>query len=80
MNAHADCYGRLFPSVRVIAHNDDVAGKVFGYRVEQSGIVSSAPTVSVNGEAWENCTRCAEFETCYRLSLGKLLMDIAVRS
>ena len=72
--------GSLFPSVRVMAHNKDVAGAVFGYRVEQHGIVSSPPTLSVNGEAWDNCTRCAEFETCYRLSLGKILMDIAIRN
>lgn len=78
MNAHADCYGRLFPSVRVLAHNDDVAGKVFGYHVEQGGMVSSVPTVSVNSEAWDCCTRCDEFELCYRLSVGRLLMEAAV--
>lgn len=78
MNAHADCYGRLFPPVRALAHNHEVAGKVFGYSVEQPGIVCAAPSVKVDGEAWENCTRCVEFEACYRLSLGKLLMDVVV--
>jgi hypothetical protein len=77
MNAHADCYGGLFPRVPVVAQN--VAGKVFGCKVEQRIIISPAPTVSVNNEAWDNCARCGEFETCYRLSLGTLLMDIAVR-
>lgn len=80
MNSHNDCYGRLFPSVATIAHGQEVTGKVFGYRVEQPGVISSGYAATVNAKAWDECAACAEFDACYRLSTGVLLMELATRN
>ncbi len=79
MKVHAECYGHLFPPVASLASNQDVAGAVFRYRVEQTGTVTTVRSTAVDSTAWDKCTACADFDTCYRLSVGTLLMDIAVR-
>jgi len=79
MSPHADCYGRLFPPVGTIVHHQDVAGKVFGYRVDHPGVTSTGHKTSVNLPAWEECGACADFDRCYRLSLGTLLTELATR-
>lgn len=80
MNSHADCYGNLFPSVETIAHGQEVKGKAFGYLVEQPGVVSTFRSAMVDPGSWDECTGCAEFDACYRLSVGKLLMEMATRN
>lgn len=80
MNSHPDCYGRLFPSVATITHEQDVAGKVFGYRVDQPGVVSGGYASHVHMRVWDECTACPDFDACYRLSAGKLLMEFATRA
>jgi hypothetical protein len=79
MNAHASCYGRLFPPVDKLTPNRAVAGAVFGYELEQHGIVRGKRLVTTNLEAWDGCAKCPEFESCYRLSAGKMVMDLALR-
>ncbi len=53
MKTHADCYGRLFPSVETITHEHDVAGKVFGYRVAQPGMVTTGHAITADTRAWD---------------------------
>ena len=38
MKTKADCYGKMFPDVIRMVHNEAITGKVFGYRVDQPGI------------------------------------------
>ena len=80
MNVHAECYGHLFPPVATLANNRDIAGAVFRYRIEQPGPISTQRSIGVDESAWDRCTTCADFDTCYRRSVGALLMDIAVRA
>ena len=80
MNSHPDCYGEMFPPVGVIAHEREVRGQVFGYRVEQPGVISTASTARVDRAAWEACASCPDFENCHRLSTGRLLMELATRN
>ena len=39
MKSETDCYGKMFPRVIEMAHNNSVTGKVFGYRVDYLGQV-----------------------------------------
>ena len=80
MSVHAECYGHLFPPVATLANDRDIAGAVFRYRIEQPGPISTERSVGVDESAWDRCTQCEEFETCYCRSLGSLLMDLAVRA
>jgi hypothetical protein len=79
MNTKPECYGSMFPPLISLAHNESVAGKVFGYHIDQPGIAVTRRVVTTNREAWGHCLDCAEFDGCYRLSVGTALMQIAVR-
>jgi hypothetical protein len=78
MKNEPDCYGRMFPPLISLAHNETVAGKVFGYQVEHPGIAVTRRAVTTNREAWRHCLECPDFDSCYRLSAGTALMEIAV--
>ena len=80
MSVHAACYGHLFPSVTSVATNREVAGAVFHYQIRQPGPMTTERSIGVDSSAWDRCVECPEFETCYRLSVGGLLMDLAVRA
>jgi len=80
MNSEPECYGRMFPSVVEMAHNRPVAGKVFGYEVDYSGQVAQRRSVTLNHDAWQECLNCSHLDGCYRLSAGRLLMELAVRA
>ena len=80
MKNEPDCYGRLFPPLISLAHNEIVTGKVFGYRVEHPGIAVTRRAVTTNREAWRHCLECPDFDGCYRLSAGTALMEMAVRA
>jgi hypothetical protein len=75
----SECYGRMFPPTLVRTANMDVRGKVFGYRLDHTGVVESARSVTTDRSAWQACTICPDFDACSRLSTGTVLMEIAVR-
>ena len=74
------CYGKMFPSVVAMAHNQPVTGKVFGYRVDYPGQVAHNQFATVNREEWQKCLECTELDGCYRLSAGTMLMELAVKT
>ena len=78
MNAHESCYGKIFPPVKTLAHNKEVVGKVFSYRIQHDGMIADTPAMRVNRDAWENCTTCKDFDGCYRLSVATILMDMSL--
>lgn len=80
MKTKPECYGKMFPPVVEMAHNEAVLGKVFGYRVDYSGGVANERAASVNHEQWDRCLNCPEFDSCYPLSIGTMLMELAVKS
>ena len=79
MTDSQQCYGRMFPPVLPVETNRDVRGRVFRYRVEAPGMAVTSRAVEFDGPAWEECLRCAEFDSCYRLSAGRLLLERALR-
>ena len=80
MNSEPECYGRLFPSVVEMVHNRPLAGKVFGYEVDYSGQVAQKRDITVNQDAWRECLKCHHMDDCYRMSVGRMLMEFAARS
>jgi hypothetical protein len=73
-----DCCGKMFPSVITRPGNMTMAGKVFSHHIKQPGLMTTDRTVSVDQEAWRQCVACENFETCYRLSAGRQLLEIAL--
>ena len=72
------CYGRMYPPTLVKTPNKEVKGKVFGYRVDHTGVVESRRTVTTDPDAWRECTQCPDLDGCFRLSTGTVLMEIAL--
>lgn len=61
-------------------HNEAVTWKVFGYSVDHPGMVATNRVATVNREAWQHCLECPELDGCYRLSIGTVLMELALKS
>jgi hypothetical protein len=80
MERPSACYGKMFPATLVKTANRQVKAKVFGYRVDHTGVVETRRTVTTDREAWRECTRCPDLDNCFRLSTGTLLMEIALGS
>jgi hypothetical protein len=79
MAANAECYGRMFPSLLEKVPNQAVRGRVFGYHVVRSGLAEIACTPTVDRASWKECTGCADFDDCYRLSVATTLLHLALR-
>lgn len=80
MNGKQECYGKMFPSIVEMAHNRLVSGKVFGYEVDYPGQAAQKRDTAVDREAWQKCLECADLDGCYRLSVGTMLMELAVKT
>jgi len=79
MKSEPDCHRKMFPPLISLAHNETVAGKVLGYRIDRLGMAVTRRAFTTDGDAWRNCLECADLDGCYRLSTGTVLMEIAVK-
>lgn len=71
------CYGRLFPET---IHGDS-KGKVFSLRyVTPVGMMPRRTQPVVDLNAWDECSKCPDFENCYKLSMAKLAIAQACRA
>jgi hypothetical protein len=73
-----DRFGNMFPPVTRHPDNVTVDGQVLSYRIARPGMFATERTVSVDREAWRECLKCEEYESCYRLSTSRLLLEIAL--
>jgi hypothetical protein len=73
-----ECYGRIFPDMLDLRINRENRGKVFGAFVQSAGVGVQDRKVSLDSAAWEGCTKCPDYRSCYDLSLGKLALQEAV--
>ena len=73
-----ECYGRIFPDLLNLRINRENRGKAFGAFVQSIGVGVQDRKVSVDSEAWEECTKCPDYRSCYDLSLGTLALQEAV--
>ena len=78
ITTHRDCYGRMLPDVLTRDPTGDHSGKNFAYRIDNIGLSRSQRSVEVDMAARDDCLRCPEFETSYKLSLEKLALQSAI--
>ena len=77
--SHKDCYGAMFPPTLHAAADRPMRGKVFAYQLlTAGGTFRSDRKVSADIEAWDACVDCGEFQPCFKLSLGKLVLETAI--
>jgi hypothetical protein len=75
MSARCDCYGTMFPDFTRLERNKPLSSSAFTALVEGHGMGVQGRKLEVKGEGWEKCVACADYRTCYDLSLAKLLMN-----
>ena len=79
MNAttHEPCYGGLFPATL----SGEGKGKVFSLQfVTPAGMLPRGTRPVLDTDAWDACTRCPDFENCYKLSMARLALAEATGS
>lgn len=78
-NDHNTCYGTMFPSVFPVEADRPISGKVFTFELTKAGRMFIADRqVSTDIAEWDNCLACPEFDPCYKLSLGKVMLEAAI--
>ncbi len=79
-SGHKDCYGTMFPTVLRPDADKLISGKVFAYELRRpNGSFISHREVSASIPQWDDCLACPEFDHCYKLSLGTLLLETAIQ-
>lgn len=79
MSDHKACYGKMFPDVIAPVEAGRHSGKVFSFLIENFGLTRGKRQVDFELDAWGECQSCPDFEHCYKLSAGKLMLQIAIR-
>jgi len=74
MKNQPECYGALFPDFTRLAKNEPLVSPAFTALLVSQGIGVQGRSLEVKREGWERCIGCAEYRTCYDLSLARLLM------
>jgi hypothetical protein len=75
---HKACYGTMFPETLRGRDGSRAAGKVFSFcLVPVGGVTSPDCRVEVNRDEWDDCLRCPEFESCYKLCMARLTLKTA---
>ena len=75
MSARCDCYGTMLPDFTRLEKNKALTSVAFSALVQSHGIGVQGRKLEVKLEGWERCVACADYRTCYGLSLAKLLMN-----
>jgi hypothetical protein len=78
---HKQCFGKMFPDDLHLRSNVPNEGKVFAVRIESVGGIMPARsdrTIDMNIEEWDDCQQCPEFDSCYKLCVGKVTLESVV--
>ena len=77
---HPECYGSMFPSVLALREGLPTSGTVFSVVLERAGgLWRSHRAVRADVKRWDECLQCADFESCYKLSMAKLALESAIQ-
>ena len=72
---HKHCFGTMFPDSLHMKNNAPNRGKAFTATVVLlAGMTRGDRSIETNIEEWDDCHRCLEFESCYKLCLAKVTM------
>ncbi|MHA7857811.1 MAG: hypothetical protein ACX94D_06975 [Henriciella sp.] len=72
------CCGAMFPQTLHVQTNKPIRGKAFEYELTSPGLARSERRVRVIEDAWNDCLNCADFDSCYKLGMGKLALEAAI--
>ena len=76
---HKECYGTMFPDDLHLRDNKPNKGKVFTVWVQLlGGMTRGDHQIKADFEEWDDCQRCPEFDSCYKLCLAKVTLESAV--
>ncbi|MDQ2092458.1 hypothetical protein [Marimonas arenosa] len=79
MATHKPCYGKMFPEVPGPSNSDPKTGKVFSFASESMGLAPPTMRAEHSAAEWDDCLKCEDFDSCYKLSTGKLLLLAAIK-
>lgn len=78
-NGHKQCYGSMVAETMHAATDRVTPGKVFDFELKTAGgVYRGDRIVRTKRDEWDDCTRCDEFENCFKLSLIKLTVESVV--
>ena len=70
-----ECYGKMFPDFTQLKRREKLEGQAWTALVVSSDTGARGRSLEVKREAWDRCTACPDYRTCYDLSLAGLLMN-----
>jgi hypothetical protein len=70
----------MFPDFTRLEKNTPLGSPVFSALVVSHGIGVQSRTLEVKSDGWDRCVACADYRTCYDLSLARLLMSTLLTS
>jgi len=69
----------MFPETLHFEPDRPMRGKVFRFQLSRAGgTFRSDRKIAADMAAWDECRECAEFDACYKLSMGKLALEAAI--
>ena len=79
---HKECFGMMFPDDLHLDVNKPNNGKVFSVLIKEitDGVVHPRTNRSIKAdiEEWDDCNKCPEFDSCYKLCLAKVTLESAI--
>jgi hypothetical protein len=73
------CYGTIYPDLEQFQLGKPAAGKVFQISIDSRGPGHRDRKMDVDTEAWQKCSHCEDFPSCYPFSTAKLEMQRVLR-
>jgi hypothetical protein len=64
----------MIPDFELLQYNKPTDGKAFRVFVENIGAGRQRREQEVKLEGWDECAGCADYRTCYDLSMAKLAL------
>jgi len=69
----------MFPDALEFDNNKEAAGKVFSFTLNTAGgAYRSSSKVSTDSAEWDDCRTCPEFDSCYKLCMGRLTLEAVI--
>jgi hypothetical protein len=75
---YRECYGNMIPDFEHLQYNKPTDGKAFRVFAEKIGTGTQRRELELKPEGWDECAGCADYRTCYDLSMAKLALHRAL--
>jgi sulfatase maturation enzyme AslB (radical SAM superfamily) len=73
-----ECYGKIYPDLQEVSFGQELAGKVFQFRIDTLGSGHRERKTEASLREWQDCQRCEDFRSCYDFSSAKLQLQTFV--